>query len=47
MQKKTTSAAENFLTTMQSDPQEVIAWAKEEIKLYEKLIKLVEKKTKK
>jgi len=41
--KKRTSVQE-FVDTIQDNPQEIIAWAKREIKEYQRLIKILEKK---
>jgi len=37
------SKAENFADSIKDNPKEIIAWAKREIKEYEKLIKILEK----
>ena len=39
------SHAHNFFEALKDDPKEIIAWAKREIKEYEQLIKLIEKKS--
>lgn len=44
---KETQGAELFLENLKDNPKEIIKWCKREIKEYEKLIKLLEKKTKK
>lgn len=40
------SKAENFYESLKENPEEIIQWAKDEIKEYEHLIKLLEGKTK-
>ena len=44
--KKTQTSVEHFAKTIKENPKEIIAWAKREIAEYEKLIKILEKKTK-
>ena len=38
--------AKDFADTIKDNPKEIIAWAKSEIKEYEKLIKILEKRSK-
>ena len=38
------SRAQDFADSIKDNPKEIIAWAKREIKEYEKLIKILEKK---
>lgn len=38
-----TTGAQDFADSMVKDPKQIIAWAKREIKEYEKLIKILEK----
>ena len=38
------SSAKDFADSIKDNPKEIIAWAKREIKEYEKLIKILEKK---
>lgn len=40
------SKADNFVEELLNNPKEIIAWAKREIREYEKLIALIEKKSK-
>jgi hypothetical protein len=42
--KKEKSSVEQFAETIKDNPKEIIAWAKREIKEYQKLIKILEKK---
>ena len=42
MKKK--SSVEEFAETIKTNPKRIIAWAKSEIREYEKLIKILEKK---
>jgi hypothetical protein len=42
MKKK--SSAQDFADSINNNPKEIIAWAKREIKEYQKLIKILEKK---
>lgn len=42
--KKESSRAESFAETIKNNPKEIIAWCKSEIKEYEKLIKILEKR---
>lgn len=35
-------AANNFFESLKDNPQEIIAWCKEEINAYERLIELIE-----
>ena len=44
--KKKKSSVEEFADSIKNNPKEIIAWAKREIKEYEKLIKLLEKRSK-
>ena len=37
--------AQDFADTIKDNPKKIIAWAKREIKEYEKLIKILERKT--
>jgi hypothetical protein len=37
------SSAQDFADSIKDSPKEIIAWAKREIKEYEKLIKILEK----
>lgn len=41
---KTKSSVEEFADTIKNNPKEIIAWAKREIKEYQKLIKILEVK---
>lgn len=45
MKKK--SSVQEFADTIKDDPDKIIAWAKDEIKEYQKLIKILEKAKKK
>jgi len=38
------SKAQDFANTIKDSPKKIIAWAKSEIKEYERLIKILEKK---
>ena len=38
------TSAENFVDTIRDDPQAIIEWAKREIKEYEELIEILEKR---
>lgn len=42
MKKK--SSVQEFADTIKNNPKKIIAWAKREIKEYQKLIKILEKK---
>ncbi len=44
MNTKKKSDVEEFADTIKDDPKKIIAWAKREIKCYEELIKILEKK---
>lgn len=44
MKKK--SPAQEFADTLKDNPKKIIEWCKKEIKEYEKLIKILEKKNK-
>lgn len=37
------TGADNFLDTLKKNPEEIIKWCEEEIKEYQKLIKLIKK----
>lgn len=41
---KEKSGAENFADSLKDNPKDIIAWCKREIKEYESLIKILEKK---
>ena len=41
--KKEKSKADNFADSLPDNPKEIIAWARAEIREYEKLIKILEK----
>lgn len=41
---KPKSPAQDFAENLKNNPKEIIAWCKREIKEYQKLIKLLEKK---
>ena len=43
--KSPTSKAQDFADTLRDNPREIIAWAKREIREYQKLIKILSKKT--
>ena len=40
-----TSQAQNFADTLKNNPEEIIEWARNEIKEYSKLIAILEKKS--
>jgi len=40
------SSVQDFADTIRDNPKEIIAWAKREIREYEKLIKVLEKRGK-
>lgn len=42
----TKSPVQDFVNTIQTNPREIIAWAKREIKEYQSLIKILESKVK-
>ena len=42
---KTKSRAQDFADSLKKNPKEIIEWAKREIVEYQKLIKILEKKT--
>jgi hypothetical protein len=44
MTKKKKTSIEEFADTFRDNPKEIIAWAKQEIKEYQELIKILEKK---
>ena len=43
---KDKTSVEDFADTLKDNPKEIIAWAKREIAEYQKLIKILEGKTK-
>lgn len=45
MNKPKNSAADNFFKSLKDDPKEIIAWCREEICAYERLIELIEEKS--
>ncbi len=42
---KTKSSVQEFADTIKNDPKKIIAWARREIKEYQALIKILEKKS--
>ena len=44
MKKNIKTKADNFAEALKDNPKEIIAWARAEIREYEKLIKMLEKR---
>ena len=45
--KTKTSSVQEFANTIKDNPKKIIAWARREIREYQKLIKILEKEIKK
>lgn len=43
--KKKKSTVQEFVDTIKDNPEEIIRWAEKEIKAYEKLIKILKKRS--